>query len=326
MNMVLNDFRQAPAGIPPWMWYWSIMFTLNLPALFGALYTSYEVLNAYISSTERIRSIDPQAERLSFLQYPGFFTENLPGIALFLGLFTILFPRLRAIYIERRNNLMPSPPIKPLAEIEEFVRLHTPGLEVKVNLKRPGRIWVYPNGYRRATVAVFSGFVMLWKSDREAAEAVLLHEIAHYRRGDALFMGPGSFLENAVKLTLLFYVLFVALPFILIAIDQKIQFIEPLKKMNAMNREISEIGKSVGLETQPAPSYIPQLVVSIFISIWGLLTTTAAFLVKTTASFVLPVACMWAAELNADYFVTNQPRYKAALLRELSKKNGKITW
>jgi len=318
MNAESNVFPASP-GVPPWMWYWCVMFTLNLLALFGTWYASYEVLSAYIQSVERNRAIDPQAERLAFLLYPGFFTENLPGIALFLGLFTILFPRLRAVYIEGRNRLVSPPPIKPLAEIEEFVRLHAPGLEVKVNLKRPGRIWVYPNGYRRATVAVFSGFVLLWKSDREAAEAVLLHEIAHYRRGDALFMGPGSFLENTVKLTLLFYVLFVALPYILIDIDQKIQLVASLQR-------IAEIGKSAGLETPPAPSYIPHLVTSVFLSFWGLLTTTAAFLVRTAASFILPVACMWAAELNADYFVANHLHYKEALLRELSKKNSNIGW
>jgi Zn-dependent protease with chaperone function len=132
-----------------------------------------------------------------------------------------LIPQLRRHYIERKIHFVPpalSMPLgKQLIEIEDFVKSHAPDLKVQVNLNRPGRLWIYLNGYRTATLAIFYGFVMLWKTDREAAEAVLLHEIAHYRRGDALFIGPASFLEIALKLDLIFYVVFIALPMLAIA-------------------------------------------------------------------------------------------------------------
>lgn len=90
--------------------------------------------------------------------------------------------------------------------------------------------------------------------------------------------------------------------------------------------EQDELGKGAGLERLPALSYSPHLVTSVFLSLWGFVTTTAAFLVRVAASFILPVACMWAAELNADHFVANHPRYKDVLLRELSRENSSISW
>lgn len=314
-------------GIPPWMWFFILAFTFNLPALFRSWYASYEALLANIESVERLRTVDPNAERFSFLSYPGYFTENLPGIALFLGLSTILFPRLRAAYLERKNKLeRPTAAVKSFSEIQEFIEKNAPGLQMKVNLKRPGLAFVYPNGYRRATVAIFSGFVMLWKTDRETAEAVLLHEIAHYRRGDALFLGPGSFLETAFKLTLLFYVIFVALPYIITTIDQKIQLADSLERTAAMQRELNEISRDLGLPEQTAPNYWSHLTHSILLSVFGLLATTVTFVVRTIVSFILPVAAIWAAEFNADTLVAENLHYKNALVHELRKTKARVTW
>jgi hypothetical protein len=167
---------------------------------------------------------------------------------------------------------------------------------------------------------------MLWKIDREAAEAVLLHELEHYRRGDALFMGPGDFFENAVKLTILFYLLFVALPYIITSADRTWQQYESLQKIDAIGREINNMRRSMGLEEQPPAGYFWPLATSIFISAFGLLTTTAGFLVRTVASFVLPVACVWAAEFNADHFAAGHQKYRDGILRELNKKHGKLGW
>jgi hypothetical protein len=326
MKFAENDFIIYP-GVPPWMWFFVVMFTLNLPAVVGAWQSSYEGLQLYIRSAEQLQAAGLPPRRFAVLAYPGFFTERLPGLALFVGLFTIVCPWLRTHYIERRNSLiLPPPSFKALTEIKDFVAAHAPGLGIKVNLTRPGLIWTYPNGYRHATVAVFSGFVMLWKTDRDAAEAVLLHEIAHYRRGDALFLGPGSFLESAVKATLVFYAVFVALPYIATSIDQQVQFIQSLQENDASLRDINKSLESLGLETQPEPNHLPAIATSIFLRIFGLLTTTMAFLVYTASSFVLPVACMWAAELNADHLVANAPTYQEAIWRELNKKRGNVAW
>jgi hypothetical protein len=287
------------------------MFIINIPDLFKTWQTSYETLRFNIDSMERLKAVDPLVECFSILSYPGYFTENLPGIILLLALFTIVFPGIRSWVIELRNNLVQPPPsFKTLAEIKYFIEEYAPGLQMKINLKRPGLIWIYPNGYRKATLAVFSGFIMLWKTNREQAEAILQHELTHYRRGDALFLGPGSFLESAIKLTLLFYTFFVAMPYIITSIDYKIQLSKSLQKIEAMATE----------------SYILAIAKQIFLSVLGLLATTVAFLVKALSSFVLPVSCIWAAELNADYLVTRNPKHKTALLYALSRPWGKVSW
>ncbi|MGO8888133.1 MAG: hypothetical protein ACLQB1_00225, partial [Streptosporangiaceae bacterium] len=51
---------------------------------------------------------------------------------------------------------------------------------------------IYPVGWRTARIAFFRPLPELWRRDREAAQAILLHEVAHRRHGDQLVVGLGS--------------------------------------------------------------------------------------------------------------------------------------
>jgi Zn-dependent protease with chaperone function len=323
MKTIADDVCQPlPVGVPPWMWYWCVMFTLNLPVTFAAWFDSYESLQRYIKGIEQVRAINPDSVAFEFLNYPTFFIGNLFGLFLIFGLFTILLPHLRSFYIERYYDLVSPPETKQsIVEIRDFVRTHAPGLEIKSNFTRPGFVFVYPSGYSKAMIAVFSGFRRLWRKDREAAEAVLLHEIAHYRRGDALFLGPGSILEATIK----YFTLFILILYILSAVVQAARLVETFQEMNSFRQQINEIGKQVGTEESPSPNYLLEVSIYVITIFWGLFTTIIAWLIRTVASLVMPIACIWAAEFNADFSVSNYPKHKAALLRELMRPKTKVS-
>jgi Zn-dependent protease with chaperone function len=114
------------------------------------------------------------------------------GNVLAIGLLAVFAPLGRGAIVERRLGLAAQRrPI--IAEIEDFLREHGATVEVRCNLARQDRLArIYPVGWRRARLAVFGPFAALWRRDRPAAQAVLLHEIAHVRTGDQLFLGLGG--------------------------------------------------------------------------------------------------------------------------------------
>lgn len=194
--------HETVPGAPPWFWLWAAMFALYLPLTAAGWAQAIGQVGELVGTAERMGAAGSSASRWAFLvMLPGVLVEHIPSMALALGLLTIVFPRLRAAYLERRWRLKDaSGETGTLAEIEGFLRARAPGLRLKANLAVPGALlFVYPAGYRQSNVAVFGGFAVLWKSDRAAAEAVLIHEAMHRRRGDALIMGPASFFENTVK-------------------------------------------------------------------------------------------------------------------------------
>jgi hypothetical protein len=100
-----------------------------------------------------------------------------------------------------------------IVEIEDFLREHGSGVEVRANLARQDRVArIYPAGWRRARLAVFGPLVALWRRDQPAAQAVLLHEVAHIRTGDQLFLGLGSPFVALANLWLLLLTVFGVLP------------------------------------------------------------------------------------------------------------------
>lgn len=79
---------------------------------------------------------------------------------------------------------------------------------------------IYPVSWRRARLAVFGPLVALWRRDRPAAQAVLLHEVAHARTGDHLFLGLGSPFVALVNLWLPLLAVFGVLPVVGFALVQ----------------------------------------------------------------------------------------------------------
>jgi hypothetical protein len=320
------DERRPTPGVPPWMWLWVVLFSLHLIPLVGEFSGEYRGLLA--QSEKMVEEIDPEKMPLvgvlSFALYSEILLRLVPAATLALGLLPILFPHLRARYIERRHGLGAAPPaFTALAEIEGFVAARAPGLRVKTNLRRPGRVWIYPHGYRGATLAVFAGFVLLWKSDRQAAESVLMHEIMHYRRGDGLFMGPGSFLENAVKLNLIFNAACVLLPWLVVLVIVNVFVPRELAGLNEF-QSYEKMAAESGLSAYVSSHVSFMLLVNLYLA-FHLVVITAGVMVTLFNFFVVPVACMWAAEFNADHCVAGDARYREGVLRELSKKIGGVS-
>lgn len=317
--------RNPSPGLPPWMWLWLVLFTTHLPFLALTLFDYYQQTAA--QSRANVETIDtsmfPQAGLITAVVFAEMFARVVPLGSLVLSLLPVVFPSVRSRFIERRNRLVPPPPaLRALGEIEEFVGAHAPGLGVKVNLRRPGLVWIYPNGYRRATLAVFGGLVMLWKSDREAAEAVLLHEIAHYRRGDALFMGPGSFVETAVKLTLLLNLLVVFLPWLVLIVLMNLNAFGQVTELSSFD-EFEKFARAVGLSDY-VPNEVSFLVAFNVIMLLFVLLLALMMATNFVIYFTVPVACMWSAEFNADLSVA-ETRHRAAILRELGRKRARVS-
>lgn len=295
--------HETALGAPPWFWFWAATFALYLPLTAAGWAQAVGQVRELIVTADKMGVAGSSASRWAFLMMlPGVLVEHIPSMAFALGLLTILFPRLRASYLERRWRLTDPPrEAGTLAEIEEFLRARMTGLRLKANLAVPGALlFVYPAELRQTNVAVFGGFAVLWKSDRAAAEAVLIHEAVHQRRGDALFMGPASFFENTVKLALLFYVLFIALPSAAGSLGGMLESIASHRELAKLTAQINEMRRQMGLEELNQPGFVGILLPQIGIGLVGLLSVTFAFLTRLAASFAVPLAGVWTAELNAD--------------------------
>lgn len=114
-----------------------------------------------------------------------------PVLILFGGTASLLVPGLRGRRVERRHDLRVSDnPV--IEEIAAFVRRHDPSIEIRFSESTRMLARVYPVGWTKARIAVFLPMTILWRADPEAAEAVLLHEIAHRRQRDHHVVGLAS--------------------------------------------------------------------------------------------------------------------------------------
>lgn len=273
------------------MFLWLVLFILGLRSLIASQYLVYK------AASDAARNAALQSSPQVLGDYAEQLTITFPLVALVCGLLIVMFPRLRARYIERRDNLATPPLLKSLAEICGYVERHAPGLAVKANLSRPGLLYIYPSGFRRATLAVFGGFVILWKTDREAAEAVLLHESAHQRRGDALFMGPGGLLETSVKVAVLLFVGLSLLPGVILSatyVFENSRLMLQLRELQLSN------GEAAAVDFRPLSSLLWAFVMLLFSALLGLLLKSMGFATMVLMTFAQPLAAMWAAELNEE--------------------------
>lgn len=172
----------------PWLWFWLVFYVINTPARFGQWNQTWNTVVSLISRRTDLSRL---------LGLPSI-VEFVPSIALSLGVLTIFIPKARAALLKRQYSLVDPPEMTVISEIKDFLHNYVPAIKITFSLKPGVLAFVYPLGYRTTAVAIFSGFIKLWRSDRPAAEAVLLHEIAHYVHGDALIVGAGSALFTNV--------------------------------------------------------------------------------------------------------------------------------
>ncbi len=188
---------------PPWLWVWLVYLLVELPAVIGGL--SAIVTLAQGSVPSQVGVSFPAAWRLS-----GLFA-GLVAFMLIAGMVPVAFPQLRGRWVEQRFRLAADDrPV--IAEMQRFVDSYDPTIRLRVSLRADQMARIYPVGWRSARIAVFRPLTVLWRYDREAAQAVLLHEVAHRRQGDQLITGLGSPLPWLIRVGTPAYLLFVLGP------------------------------------------------------------------------------------------------------------------
>ena len=314
--------------LPPWLWFWLIIYIFSFPAqvrnwkwYLRYLFSSFDLLKL------------------------GSIPELIPSLALFFGVITIFFPRLRSIWLERKFKLNEVDSVSPklpertrqvVLEIEGFLKSHTPDLQIKVNFHRfDQNSFLYNSGYNKTSIALFGGILWLWKSERKVAEAVLLHEMGHYRNGDASVIGAGSFFEWVLRYCLTITVLFFLIPFILVMAGQTITFFN-----EGFHEELVflDIMKDVGMSTTEMIFHFLNFSFSIIIfklknlllvTLPGMLFIILGLLFLTINTFILPIIGIWCAELNADRFMaesSDSPSAQTKALDRISEKVPLIHW
>lgn len=127
------------------------------------------------------------------------------------GAAAAMFPHLRGRWVEWRFRLT-SDDRAIMTEIQRFVSFHDPSISLRVSIRSDQMARIYPAGWRGARIAVFRPLAALWRRDREAAQAVLLHEVAHRRQGDQLIVGLGSPFVMLMRIWAPAYLLLVFIP------------------------------------------------------------------------------------------------------------------
>jgi hypothetical protein len=312
---------EARPGAPPWLWFWIPFFLANLPTLWSTLtWESAQYLELERSGLARLRSIDPTYGRFDALRMAGVVVDWLAPSILVVGIGAALVPWLRRRYVERRYGLRdPAAAPSGFASIQEFIQQNAPGVTVMVNLARRETAFVYPLGYRRAALVVFGGLYKLWQSDRPAAEAILLHEIAHCRRADFLVLGIGSPLSSGLKYVFLGYLVFLAVPHLIVSIDDAMAW---RSKIAELQQDLSQ----VGVRLDPSLDLAGHLRVQAREHGVGQLAMLASHSLKFIAFLVLPLAGIWAAELNADRLVVLSQGSSGPIQRGLGSLSRRGWW
>lgn len=309
MALPARDDGQRPAAgvLPPWLWCWLITYVVNLPNLVVLSRSSIDSLLQFRPLPLEASAIGP-----SSLLGLASIAELVPIFAVATGILAIGVPWIRAASLERRFSLSGAEPRSgAVDEIAAFVGRFAPGLRLKVNLLRTDHFaFIYPSGYGSATLALFGGIVRLWRGDRAAAEAVLLHEIGHLRHGDVPVVGVGSLFGAAVTWWVPIVLASFVAPACVVAADQAARFVREgtALDMAAPDLIVHELGRWVGL-------MLPALVAG-----------GVALLLHTASMFILPLAAIWMSEVNADRFACDTATSPDALVRAIDRLAVRPSW
>lgn len=200
--------------MPPWLWVWLGGFLLaTMPQEISLLHSASTTYFGYGSVLRGTAShgLDT-VERLSLIFDLVIYAVIVAGAA------AALLPRLRGRWVEWRFRLASDDrPI--MAEMQRFVSAHDPSISLRVTLRPDQMARIYTVGWRRARIAVFRPLPTLWRHDREAAQAILLHEVAHRHQGDQLIVGLGSPFVLLMRIWVPAYLLLVLVPFTIYLAD-----------------------------------------------------------------------------------------------------------
>ncbi|MDQ1292718.1 MAG: hypothetical protein QG608_598 [Actinomycetota bacterium] len=198
------DGFAGPVALPPWSWLYLLGLTFAVPGWVGNLTDRYEGYD-YLSRVTHF------PDQVKLLVVPW----AMPMVFLIVGALTVALPGVRRRWVERQYHLSIRPEGDARA-IQDFVDQYASGVEVVLSGDGGRYARIYPVGPRRARLGVFAPFLQLWKQDRAAAQAVLLHELAHRRQGEHLLLGLGSPLQAMLRVWGTLFLCFVLLPFVLL--------------------------------------------------------------------------------------------------------------
>lgn len=191
---------------PPWLWVWLAGYLLGtLPLMISLLHftitTYFGRESGPLTGSGGFITVERLALIFSMLIYA----------AMLSGALAALFPHARGRWVEWRFKLAGDDrPV--MAEMQQFVSSHDPSLSLRVTIRSDQMARLYPAGWHDARIAVFRPLPALWRRDREAAEAILLHEVAHRRQGDQLIVGLGSPFVMLMRMWAPGYLLLVLIP------------------------------------------------------------------------------------------------------------------
>lgn len=283
--MATRDRGGRPLDVPPWLWLWVAFFLIGLPGIADLLRGGVQGYTQWQASLARLRAVDPGYGRLEWLLVPSLLLDVLPSLGLLLGVAAVALPSWRRWYVERRYRLAAPPPLPVVDEITAWVAARCPAIAIRANLLRPALLaFVYPQGYGRSSLALFGGLVVLWRTDRPAAEAVLRHELAHHDRGDVAILGVGSLFETMIRFASLYYLLLYVAPVLVLIAAGALR----------LRHEVGALGV-------PADDlWSHQLRQLATLQAPGLATITLSYLFRVVAALAVPLGGIWVAELAAD--------------------------
>jgi hypothetical protein len=318
-----NDQHYLAGIMPPWLWFWLIVYLFYLPGLASYLWEGNlkpvfipegvpDFLGSKFFSSQFIALL---------LAMPGLH-EIIPSLLVLLGVLTIFLPHLRKLYLEKHYKLRQPSSVPPgLEEIIDFIHQYAPKLEIRTNLIRTKQVaFVYPLGYRKAAVGLFGGIMKLWRSDREAAEAILLHEISHYRHGDVLIVGAGSFFETLLKIWFPLLILLFFIPSFLIYGHSVINSFQEIQRIH------QEYGQFSGDENWFFDWLKFQVGMFFSTELPGTLSILIMLFLISGVILIAPLLGIWCSEFNADQFVINIQKSPHGLLRALSNLSPSTSW
>ncbi|MEA5453052.1 hypothetical protein VB780_31060 [Leptolyngbya sp. CCNP1308] len=280
--------RVSSNVVPPWLWFWLIVFFVLLLPYYVAVW----IRNIQQLFQTPAAGIDPVTDAAYRILGLAGLLELVPSLALFIGILALLRPSIRTNRLEQKYKLKPAGPTTPvMVEILEFIHHHAPGIEVRANRLRFDQTpFVYPLGFRTTAIAIFGQLVKLWQADRPAAEAILLHELAHYRHGDALIIGAGSPFRGVIEQWGKLYSQLFLLPFILSFVAITVLFFGEIIYLMSIG------GGGIGLLFSAIIHKLGQS----FSMLFGALFTSIGLLIFTASVFIVPMVAIWCSELNAD--------------------------
>lgn len=332
------DMLPVDAGPPPWLIFFLVMFIWKVPGLLWEQWSSVrEVMqseqkfsNEYVAMG--LQAPSPTPFSVYFL---GFVLENLGPFIILLALPIALIWQLRKIFLQRRHRFQLADPASSIGQgaIDGLRRL-VPNVQIFTNWNQARLLaYVVPVGWWGAGVVLFGGFARLYRSNREAAEGVLLHEVAHLRRGDYRVIGVADFFRGILIFTaigLSFFFVWNGSRFWkqmkqqqLATEQRKAQAAELQTLLNSiphrdgeapaeLSPEVQNILKEnearmAELHAQGVPRDDSRLGWGWFYA-QGLIWPSLGLCFRVLASLVLPIAAVWTAELHADRFVAQSGR------------------